>query len=183
MNKVAALRAGIKYVKDLYGDEPLIGAEIGVYKGDHAQSILNNLNIKCLYLIDIWDDYRKRESETWRNGDGEKVSGDEIYKEVIEKYAKDHRVKLLRYKSDCACLKLKKENITLDFCYIDGSHERRQVVLDLDWAHNIVKAGGVIAGHDYNDGRVCSAVTAFADYNKLKVKTDGTDYWMLNANF
>ena len=35
----------------------LIGAEIGVYKGEHAESLLEKLSVKKLYLIDPYDFY------------------------------------------------------------------------------------------------------------------------------
>ena len=41
----------IKYIK-LTTKHPLTGVEIGVYKGENALNILENLNIKMLYLVD-----------------------------------------------------------------------------------------------------------------------------------
>ena len=44
----------------LKGKKDLIGVEIGVFEADHALSLLENLDIKKLYLVDpyeMYDDY------------------------------------------------------------------------------------------------------------------------------
>ena len=45
------------FAKQLVGKKALVGAEIGVYEGAHALGLLNNLDIKKLYLIDPYTTY------------------------------------------------------------------------------------------------------------------------------
>ncbi len=52
---VAGARASIKHIYNKFGNTPLVGAEIGVFRGQHAQSILDALNMEKLYLVDPWD--------------------------------------------------------------------------------------------------------------------------------
>jgi cephalosporin hydroxylase len=47
---------------------------------------------------------------------------------------------------------------SLDFVFIDASHEYADVVADLIAWYPKVKSGGYIAGHDYHDGSVYKAV-------------------------
>ncbi len=50
------MRPFIKYLKE-NTTNGLVGAEIGVKRGENAEDILNNLNIEALYLIDPWEVY------------------------------------------------------------------------------------------------------------------------------
>ena len=51
------MRPAIEFIKNKYGDQPVIGAEIGVGNGDHAWQMVQGLNFEKLYLIDHWDNY------------------------------------------------------------------------------------------------------------------------------
>ncbi len=42
------------------------------------------------------------------------------------------------------------ENETIDFCFIDGSHEYEDVKKDILAYLPKVKKGGILAGHDYD---------------------------------
>ena len=48
-------RSMIKFVKANLG-EGLVGAEIGVYKGDNAKNIMETLDMQKLYLIDSYEE-------------------------------------------------------------------------------------------------------------------------------
>lgn len=41
---------------------------------------------------------------------------------------------------------------TFDFIYIDGDHRYDGVKFDIEQAQRLIRPGGVIAGHDYDDG-------------------------------
>ena len=115
-------RLGVK------GDN-LVGAEIGVYKGAHAESLLENLSMKKLYLIDsycIYDEF----------DEGKKHYGvDEDTLHVAEREAKERlkrfsdKVIHVRKKSSEALEDIPGE---LDFVYVDGNHQYEFVREDIE---------------------------------------------------
>jgi hypothetical protein len=136
----------------LYGKENLVGVEIGVYKGRNAKEILDNLDIKKLYLVDNWS---------------RKYGGEEKCKAVLKEYL--HKIVWLRGRSEKMAVNIKEK---LDFAYVDGGHTEHQVTMDLNVYYPMVKKGGLICGHDYQGGKpkgVNVAVDAFFKSKKLEV--------------
>lgn len=122
------------------------GAEIGVAYGENAEAILEKWNCEMLYLIDPWIQQPK---EDYTDGDmGMNFENARIY----------CHGKLSRFKPRWLEVRLKSDdalghvgNETLDFVYIDGSHQDPQVSRDVEqWWHK-VKPGGLFGGHDYMD--------------------------------
>jgi hypothetical protein len=114
------------------------GAEVGVAKGDHAKILCeNNPNLK-LYCIDVWERYKGYREYTDRI---EKYY--EIAKNILEPYG---------------CSLIKKFSMdavkdfpdgSLDFVYIDGAHDFKNVANDIcEWSKK-VRSGGIVYGHDY----------------------------------
>ena len=179
---VAGLRASIKHIHNKFGKTPLVGAEVGVFRGQHAQCILNTLNMARLYLIDPWDFFCPWESNhtapRWKPGKaGPKVSGEEMYLEVCQRF--DNRnVMTVKAPSLIAVERFKQED--LDFVYIDGEHTHKAVLDDLRAWWPIVKKGGVVAGHDYANIPVVKAgVDEFAKEMNIKIQTSyGADFWI-----
>lgn len=122
---------------DLIDDLPsgLIMAEVGCFQGESATLFLDSGKIKRLYAID-----------TWKWG---------IY--ILAEQAFDRnmvgRNEVVKLKMDLnqafASLPV------LDFIYIDGNHRYPFVKRDIENAKKLVKKGGIIAGHDYYQHRVC----------------------------
>jgi len=152
----------------------LIGVEIGVFEGEHALSLIKNLNLKKLYLIDpyvIHDSY----SPEWRK------SIIQAQREVYELSKKHSNVKVIFKYSDEA---LKEIGEKVDFVYIDGDHSYEAVKKDINNYWKIVKDGGLLGGHDvhnavrpHNRG-VMKAVFEFALSEKLDVVIQGEDWWV-----
>ncbi len=138
----------------LIGRENLVGVEIGVFKGRNALEILENLDIKKLYLIDNWS---------------RKYGGEEKCKEVLNKHL--HKTVWLRGLSEKMAVNIKEK---LDFAYVDGGHTTRQVTMDLKVYYPKVKEGGLICGHDYQGGKpkgVNIAVDKFFKRKKMEVQS------------
>lgn len=145
-------------VKEMFGDKPLIGAEIGVYLADNSLSILKTLNIDKLYLIDPFEE--KLEYNYHKNNYN--ISKDKL-KDFSNKITFLHK-----YSSDAI-----NDVPMLDFCYIDGAHTYEAVKKDIELYWNKVKPGGIIGGHDIVSGGVpgfgvIPAVTQFVVANKLE---------------
>jgi hypothetical protein len=131
---------------------PLTGAEIGVGEGRNAQSVLQTLLMRKLYLIDIV-----------RNP---KIS---LPYEKVEWIVMPSE-KAFEYISE-----------SLDFCYIDGNHTYPYVWRDLKNYFPLVKPSGLLGGHDIFLGDVKKAVTRFAYENNLKFNILTPDFWIVKT--
>jgi len=148
------LRPMMKYLAEHNNFEELVGAEIGTQYGKNAHSILSQLPIKKIYLIDPYRVYPKYtewvEDEYWMNKDM-----NEIF-EGAQNRLSDFNNKIVFIK------KMSSEAINdvpdnLDFVYIDGNHDYEFVKQDINLWFPKVKKGGVIGGHDMHHQGVARA--------------------------
>lgn len=119
-----------------------LGAEIGVAQGDHAK-VLCEANPKLkLFCIDIWDRY----------------PGYNEFTDVITDYYNEAKEKLAPFK----CELIKKMSMdavndfkdgSLDFVYIDGGHDFKNIAMDISEWSKKVRVGGIVMGHDYKRRR------------------------------
>ena len=115
-----------------------VGAEIGVAQGHHSLILCENIPGLHLYAVDVWQPY----------------DGYFEYQDRITRYYQEARQKLVGYnvtfveKYSMDAVKEFADG-SLDFVYIDGAHDFRNVVDDLcEWSRK-VKIGGIVYGHDY----------------------------------
>ena len=125
-----------------------VGVEIGVYKGDLSKVLLNECNIRYLYLIDPYEGGYANFKESPDNT--QKVM-DERFKSVSRFFAKTYpeRSTFIRKKSEDACSDVPDD---LDFIYIDGNHAYEYVLKDLETWVPKVKVGGLVMGDDWEKG-------------------------------
>jgi|TARA_Y100000294_G_C8518311_1_gene321810 hypothetical protein len=169
-----------KAYKDKYktqtGHKPLIGAEIGVAKGNHAKQILSFLNIKQLVLVDPWVIHTD-----WINRTEDETYYENRYKETLNKFSNNNKVKIIRDYSVNAAKMF--DDKYFDFVYLDGDHSYEAVKKDLDSWYPKLKKYGVMCGDDYGKpgGKgIIKAVSEFTFMHKLVV-TYGTDrqFWFV----
>ena len=111
INKNRLPRSPIRFVKQfnitgnkLYWDEfqqplkHLTGVEVGVLGGEHALKIYNYLNIKNLYLVDPFKEY-KDYIHGKINTDWDQKKHDEDYLSVKKKFSKFKNVEIMRMTS------------------------------------------------------------------------------------
>jgi len=129
----------------LKGKKGLVGAEIGVAGGANAIAILNNLDIKRLYLIDQYIPYRGLQYHgVW----GEKDEPHKIKEKAIENlYPYNDKVTWIFKLSEEAVYDI---NEQLDFVYIDANHRYEYVKKDIELYLPKIKKDGIICGHDFN---------------------------------
>ena len=155
----------------------LIGAEIGVYRGDHAEKIIHYLNLKKIYLVDPWKEYNSV------IGDNQKIQ-DERYEFVKKRFQNNTKVEIIR-KSSVDASKQFPDNY-FDFIYLDGDHSYEAVKMDLNHWHPKLKKYGVMCGDDFGhiSGRgVIEAVQEFSFQKKLIIQTVGdTQFWYVKTN-
>lgn len=166
-------------MRNLIGKKDLIGVEIGVLYGDNALSLLNNLDIKKLYLIDTWKNY-----EGYTDNYGTE-SLNRIYEKVVKRFKNDNRIDIIRMSSDDAITFIPDE---LDFVYIDGNHQYEYVKKDIENYYPKIKNGGIFGGHDFDnsiytehDGVVKAAIE-FSVKNNIKLFVGNPDFWMIKNN-
>lgn len=124
---------------------PVIGVEVGVYRGENAGMILDARPNLTLYLIDSW--------ESWRD---EGRGGPEDIRAALESSANlvlkhGDRARIIHWRSPRACLLF--DAGTVDFVFIDARHSYSSVLSDAGAWRQIVRRSGWIGGHDYGSER------------------------------
>ena len=159
----------------------LVGVEIGVYKGEHAESLLRHLRLKRLYLVDPYDLYTEYEEGRKHYG-VDQVELKAGRKECLRRLA-SHEEKITRiFKKSAEALN--EIPSRLDFVYIDGNHQEEFVREDIRNYYPKIRRGGVLGGHDFYNGYqrehdgVINAVAEFAVKNKLPLQVELPDWWI-----
>jgi len=169
-------------LRNLEDKKDLIGVEIGVDRGLNAENMLENLDIKTLYLIDPYD-----------VSDGIIGIGCQMSQEQCIEIEKEARERLSKYEDKIVWIKGKSSDVytqipdNLDFIYIDGNHRYDSVKEDINNYFNKVKEGGLVAGHDYAFEQVKSAVDELFG-NKVNIeecadwkKQKNYDWWIVKG--
>lgn len=166
-------RPMMRYIKQHY-QQPLVGVEIGVFEGMHANNILSTLSIKRLYLVDPYANYSEYNNRS--------VDFEKIYKNAKKRLLRfNNKIQFIRDFSEIAANQIP-DNI--DFVYIDACHRYGYVKKDIELYYPKVKKGGVIGGHNFEIRfkDVCKAVLEFADKHSLELQGEGIDWWIIKKN-
>jgi hypothetical protein len=155
------MRPAFLFIRKTLGED-LTGAEIGVYLGETAEYVLNNMRLKKYHMIDPYIPYgdMQRNAEDW----------DEIHRRILFLFMGRKNVELIRETSEKACSRY--QDGCFDFVYIDGNHEYKYVEKDISMWYNKVKDGGILCGHDYQLTDVCNAVNDFAATINTPITTE-----------
>jgi hypothetical protein len=137
-----------------------IGVEIGVFKGEFSDVLLEKTEPEVLYLLDPW--VGNIHSGDKNGNNIQYISGEEFYREtIIPKYSNNPNVKIIRDKSSVLT---SFSDDFFDWCYIDGDHSYEGVKADLECMYLKVKSGGIIMGHDYIEPRFSGVVRAVNEF-------------------
>lgn len=150
---------------ELVRNKCVIGAELGVQKGEHAEQLLA-AGVWHLYMVDLW-------SEQANYFDIANVSNAQHAANMREAMM---RVEKYPFKTTVlvgpsALQASKVADGTLDFIYVDADHKLASVRADLAMWYPKVRSGGMICGHDFLDSPnncgsefgVATAVTEFCE--------------------
>ena len=148
-----------------------VGAFLGRSAVFMAVEIINsqkNIKFDC---VDHWEGSQE-------HSDNDKVNLDTIYKDFLKNIEPvKGLINPIRMNSVDAS-KLYKPN-SLDFIFIDASHDNQSVREDLTYWMPRIKEDGIIAGDDINNAEVASAVMWFFDNEKLDI---AGSQWFVNLN-
>jgi hypothetical protein len=159
----------------------LVGVEIGVAGGEHALSLLKTLDIKKLYLIDPYELYTEYQEGKLHYGVDQLILSETetLAREKLAEYS--DRIHWVRKLSSAALPEIREK---LDFVYIDGNHEEKFVIEDIENYYPLLNSNGVIGGHDYYNGfqrehdGVVKAVTLFLSSKGLQLRVELPDWWI-----
>jgi predicted O-methyltransferase YrrM len=169
---VATPRPMTLFLKQYFkNSEPLTAVEIGVAKADNSLSILQELPIKKLILIDPY-------GTCVENGRLTNFEGD--FETAMARLSSYKQAQFIRKTSEEAA---KDIDEPLDFVYIDGNHSYEYVKQDIANYYPLVKQGGIIGGHDYfpypRTG-VCQAVNEFVQQRgRIEFYAVFPDWWII----
>jgi hypothetical protein len=126
-------------------------AEIGVWKGEFTDQIVEHTCPKKLYLVDPWE-YQPDFPNRMYGGKiaKEQAAMDTIFEDVRKRFESKDEVELLRAPSSEALNQM--EDCSLDWVYVDGNHFYEYVKSDLEKCFDKVRPGGFITGDDYDWG-------------------------------
>lgn len=127
------------------------GAEVGVKLGQYSEYLLEHWKGALLYSIDPW---REFDTTIYRDEDNVKQSDHDRFYQITQSRLSRFgpRSKILRMTSAEAAQKIDDES--LDFVYLDARHDYESVREDLALWYPKIKAGGILSGHDYLEGRI-----------------------------
>lgn len=129
------------------------GIEIGVKQGDFAKELLDDWKTcEKYHLVDLW-----AKQENYKDiANVDNSTHETFYQEAKDKLESHHqgpaggeKIEFHRMLSTEAAKKFEKESI--DFIYIDARHDYCGVKEDIEHYWPILKPGGIMAGHDYNE--------------------------------
>lgn len=162
-----------EFFKNHFGVKKLVGAEIGVCRGETSFTLLEQCNIKKIYLVDSWAAY-----DDWI-GHISQETVDKFKNITIENLSQFDSKKYEIIVSNSVDAAPKIKNNTLDFVFIDADHSYDAVYNDIVSFYDKVKVNGIISGHDFNMGSVNQAVKDYIQKNNLDVElsTLENDVW------
>jgi Methyltransferase domain len=142
----------------------LVGAELGVHKGYFSRIIMDQLHPSKLFLVDSWYLVAGRE---WHWGDGNRNVIDGLCEvlHTMENELVSGRAVLVIDEDISALHKM--PDGSLDWAYIDTSHQYDHTMQELEVLKEKVKVGGAICGDDWREDPnhrhhgVCRAVREF----------------------
>lgn len=139
--------------------------EVGTFLGKSAVfmavEIINsqkNIKFDC---VDHWEGSQE-------HSDNDKVNLDTMYEDFLKNIEPVKEVINPIRMNSIDASKLYEPD-SLDFVFIDASHDERSVKADLTYWMPRIKDNGIIAGDDINNAGVADAVKWFFDTSKLEI--------------
>ena len=153
-------------------------AEIGVWKGDFSETILDRNQPARLNLVDPWLFVPTLPCRWYGGAQAQSQHDmDMIHQGVVSRFARASNITIHRKPSAQAVGGF--PDRSFDWIYIDGDHSYKSVLEDLRLWSAKVKPGGYLAGDDFDwkdesdEFSVRQAVEQFAREGKLRLEVLG----------
>lgn len=142
---IEILRGRVADNRPLIVHDPLVGAEIGVWKGKNAATLLARAPGLTLYMCDYWGDPNAPKSD-------QSIQGQEAAALAKKEtsFALTRRI-IVNKKSPEAADRV--QDGELDFAFIDGDHMYQPCLDDIRAWWPKIKPGGLMLGHDIDNPR------------------------------
>lgn len=158
-------------ILDLLPPGPVVGAEIGTDTGINARELLLQRSDLFLWTVDPW----VADLDFTEVG---RATALKFYEERVGEFVRVGRTKHVRLDSLQAAEHFAgrmpwegiKRCMSFDFVYIDADHREAAVRQDLRAWWPLLKAGGLMAGHDFEDPGVHTPVIQFAKAHRLDLQ-------------
>jgi hypothetical protein len=154
------------------------GAEIGVWRGAFsAKFCLANPQLHML-CVDPWTSYPAwRDTKNTLPPDKADAFMAEAYDDACRTLGRMNATLVRKFSADAA---KDVADGSLDFVYLDGNHVYDAVVEDLTLWSPKVRAGGIIAGHDYRHFTNKPTIEVIQAVNDF-TRANGIDPWFILA--
>ena len=169
-------RHSTRFAKKYFKGKGIIAVEIGTDKGINAENILENLNVKKLYIIDPYESYPEYNEK------------DKTVK-YLSKAEKEARKRLSKYSKKIVWVKKYSEDAIkyipnkVDFIYIEGNHSYNYAKRDMKNYYPKLTKKGIFAGHDitnpFDSWGVAKAFVEFCSEKKLRPMISRTDWFVV----
>lgn len=146
-------RLTARTIRERYPKARLVGAEIGTFSGFHAKQLVCLPQVQKLHLIDpyeVYDEYK----ESW-------VSSSSMQFVERTAHARLGKRKVVWHRKRSSAAAPEFDDASLDFVYVDGNHGYEFVRSDIADFWPKLRAGGFLAGDDFDWPGVRSAVIEF----------------------
>jgi predicted O-methyltransferase YrrM len=170
-----SLRPSAKFAASLF-NYPLTVIEVGVYLGENALAMLENMQIQMLYLVDPYELNKGYDAVQ----EGDNLPPEDAFRISQNLIGNRDNVRWIKETSEIAALR---NYGFIDYIYIDGDHRYESVRKDLiNWWPKL-KPGGVIGGHDYHSDfkpEIHQGVDKAVDeFFGSGIQTEEIDWWVV----
>jgi hypothetical protein len=152
---------GLRDLTNLLGRNS-VGVEVGCYKGESAQIFMDSGQVRKLVCVDSWPH-------------GEWAAAEKDFDQNVARFGK--AVEKIKGKSVEVADQFSTQ--TFNFCYIDANHNYENVKEDIAAWRLKVKAGGIIAGHDFHPTNFPGVVKAVGEAFKAPTATFQDHSWLV----
>jgi hypothetical protein len=154
-------------------DRPLVGVEVGVWRGELSEKLLAARPLLTLHLVDLWTEASQ----------GKRLTGicppTKAMGEVVD-LARRYGVRAVvrRAASVDAAAHTLRTSPPVDFVFIDAKHNYSSVKEDIEAWLPTVRSGGWIGGHDYCE-RFAGCMQAVDEAFGSRVETGSDFTWFV----
>ena len=151
----------------------LVGAEVGVWRGEASRHLLRSLPELHLHMVDAWQTYPQRATPSSLKS-AKQPAFDHARNEAIRttEFATDRRT---IHRRDSVQAAENFDDSSLDFVFVDAEHSYDSAAADINAWWPKLKPGGILFGHDYGHPRFPGVKRAFDELLPGKL-TEAPDF-------